>query len=115
MTWRIALFVGVLLAVACVAVGFTLNTSEVTVSSVEEANDAQWPSPFERPMKSMLPPPRGSARISWRRATPTPQELLLDEETDGDARLWYFAAGAILVLTLASLPLLRERERRRHA
>ena len=40
-------------------------------------------------------------------------EELRVAETDGDQRVWYFAAGAVLVLTLASPPLLRERDRRR--
>ena len=39
-----------------------------------------------------------------------PDRLVLE---DGDQGLWYFASAAVFVLTLASLPLLYERERRR--
>jgi hypothetical protein len=56
-----------------------------------------WPGPFER-------------EIWYRRGGSVVVVLV-----EGDENLWYFAAGAILVLTLASIPLLRERDRRRAA
>lgn len=114
MSWRIALLVGVFLALVCAAVGFTLQTSGVTASSVAEAREASWPSPFEREIRANITPSAVPARGEFARLEERRLLLaLLDAETDGDARLWYFAAGAVLVLTLASLPLLRERERRR--
>lgn len=113
-SWRIALFAGVFLAVVCAAVGFTLDTSQVTVSSADEAREASWPSPFEREIRANITPSAVPARSDFARLEERLRaEELLAAETDGDQRIWYFAAGAVLVLTLASLPLLRERDRRR--
>ena len=84
-----------LLAVACVAVGFTLDKSALEVrgtGDIEAKNT--WPSPFSR-------------EIWFDRR----DDVVVIEE--GDENLWYFAGAVILVVTLASLPLLRERDRRR--
>jgi hypothetical protein len=95
MPWRVALLVGVLLAVVCAAVGFTLDQSALEVRGTADAQaTSTWPSPFSR-------------EIWYQRRD---REAVI---TEGDEDLWYFAAGVILVVTLAALPLLRERDRRR--
>lgn len=95
MTWRIVLFLGVLLASMLAAVGAFLDSSSVRGRVNQEARYA-WSSPFEREVWAL--------NSSGERVT-----LI-----EGDQRLWYFAGGMLLVVTLASVPLLRERERRRN-
>jgi hypothetical protein len=94
MNWRIVLIGGVVAAIVCAMVGLVIDRSEVGVAEPKGVYYVhQWPSPFER-------------------------EVYLGDDhnallSEGDAELWYFASGAILALTLASLPLLVERELRR--
>lgn len=96
MNWRIVLVGGVFVAIVCGMVGLVIDRSEVGVDEPEGVYYVhQWPSPFER-------------------------EVFLGDDhnailSEGDSELWYFASGAILALTLASLPLLSEREGRRRA
>lgn len=59
--------------------------------------EEQWSGPFKRDV--WLAGDRAGARVVI---------------SDGDQDLWYFVGGAVLLLTLASVPLLRERERRLH-
>jgi hypothetical protein len=94
MSWRLVLFLGTLVAVALAAVGFTLDRADAHISGPDVVAEHEWPSPFER-------------ELSFRRG----DEVHVLAE--GDEDLWYAAAAGVLVLTLASLPLLAERDRRR--
>lgn len=98
MNWRAVLLIGAILAVACASIGFTLDVAAVQVRGTADpaVQGSSWPRPFAREV--WYPRPGGRRVI-----------------TKGDERFWYFAAGAIAVLTLASLPLLREREARARA
>jgi hypothetical protein len=96
-SWRAVLLVGAVLAVVAAGVGLFLDKSALQVRGTADLEWTNtWPAPFER-------------EIWYRRGG---SDVVLAE---GDENLWYFAAGAILVLTLASIPLLRERDRRRAA
>ena len=79
-------------------VGIYLGTRAVVLvppgNVLLEAEALQWPSPFERPIRAV-----------------GPNDVLTIEE--GDQALWYAASGAVAFLTLASLPMLWARERRR--
>jgi hypothetical protein len=95
MRWTTALFFGAILAVLLAGVGIAVQTWGVLFDEFPnslEVSDAQWPSPFERPIKSI-----GENR-----------DMVIQE---GDQGLWYFASGAVFFLTLASLPMLWVRER----
>jgi hypothetical protein len=93
-TWRVVLLAGIALAVAAGFVGLILDRSEVGVSAPIGVHYVdQWPTPFERQVY-----------------LGDDKRALLEK---GDSELWYFGAGAVAGLTLASLPLLIERERRR--
>jgi hypothetical protein len=93
MRWRLVLLAGIVLAVAMGCVGLALDRSEVSVGSPEGVPYVrQWPTPFEREI--------------WLR----PDHRAVLEE--GDKWLWYFGALAVAALTLASIPAVREWERR---
>ncbi len=94
MSWRILLIGAVVLAIALATTGLVLDRSEVGVVEPQGVYYVhQWPTPFEREV--FLEPDH---------------RALLSE---GDAELWYFAAGGLLALALAALPSLIARERRR--
>jgi hypothetical protein len=93
-SWRVVLLAGTVLAIAMGLVGLVLDRSEVGVSEPIGVHYVdQWPTPFERQVY-----------------LGDDKRALLEK---GDSELWYFGAGAMAGLTLASLPLLIERERRR--
>ena len=94
MNWRIVLLAGVALAIVCAAVGLGIDRNEVGVVDPQGVYYVhQLPNPFEREV--FLEPDH---------------RALLSE---GDSQLWYFAAWAVLALSLAAVPLLMERERTR--
>lgn len=94
MNWRTLLIAGLALAVSAAVTGLVIDRNEVGVAEPQGVYYVhQWPTPFEREVY----------------LEPDHRALL----SEGDAGLWYFAAGAILLLTLAAMPALVERERRR--
>jgi hypothetical protein len=96
MSWRAALFISVLLAVGLAAVGMVIETSTIHVLGLSEARSVErWPRPFRKDVSLTY---RGSA---------------IQAVAEGDRNLWYFAALAVLAVTLGALPLLRQRERAR--
>jgi type IV secretory pathway protease TraF len=91
--WRKLLIAGVTLAVAAALTGLVIDRNEVGVVEPQGVYYVhQWPTPFEREVY----------------LEPDHRALL----SEGDSGLWYFASGAILLLTLAAVPALVERERR---
>lgn len=112
MLWRVVLLAGTVLAVACASVALTLHSSAVTVESARDARAAAWPVPFSREVRvdvrpSAPPPSTALGRLIRRDAQAA--------ERDSHAPYWIFASGAIVVLTLASLPLLYHLDARRRA
>jgi uncharacterized membrane protein YdcZ (DUF606 family) len=98
-TWRGVLFTGALVAVALVAVGVVIDSASIHALGLRRAQAAeQWPSPFQQEVAVVYQDSAGESTLKG-----------------GDAPLWYFAGGAILALTLAALPLLRERDSHRRA
>jgi hypothetical protein len=94
MNWRRLLIAGVALAMAAALTGLVIDRNEVGVVEPQGVYYVhQWPTPFEREVY----------------LEPDHRALL----SEGDSELWYFASGVILLLTLASMPALVERERRR--
>lgn len=94
MNWRIVLVAGVVVAALLVSCGFFLDRNEVGVREPQGVYYVhQWPSPFER---EVFLEPDHRAMLS-----------------EGDSALWYFGGGLVMALTLASIPLLMERERNR--
>ena len=94
MNWRIVLIVGVSLSLLIAVVGLVIDRNEVGVADPQGVYYVhQWPTPFEREVY----------------LEPDHRAML----AEGDSALWYFTAGAVLALTLASIPLLMERERAR--
>ncbi len=93
--WRVVLLVGAVLMIALASVGFTLDVAAVQVRGTADPaiQHQEWPAPF--------------SRVVWYRQ-PGGRRVI----TEGDARIWYFAAGAVVLFTIASLPLLRDREAR---
>jgi hypothetical protein len=122
MGWRTALVIGAILAVVCVSVGFALDrsavgtaTAPVEMTSCSGEPDAAWPFPFGREVTYAEPPNeivRSRVREEYVECDQAEGTI---QVTDGDEDIWFFAAGVIVVLTIASLPLLHARERRREA
>ena len=96
MNWRIVLIAGVAIAALAALCGFVVDRNEIGVRDPQGVYYVdQWPTPFEREVY----------------LEPDHRAML----AEGDSALWYFSAGVILALTLASVPLLMERERGRRA
>lgn len=94
MNWRVVLIAGVCLSILLALGGLIIDRNEIGVLDPQGVYYAhQWPTPFER---EVFLEPDHHAMLS-----------------EGDSELWYFTSGAVLALTLASLPLLIDRELRR--
>ena len=94
MNARTLLIAGVTLAVAAALTGLVVDRNEIGVVEPQGVYYVhQWPTPFEREVY----------------LEPDHRALL----SEGDSELWYFTSGAIALLTLAAMPALIERDRRR--
>ncbi|MGD9572855.1 MAG: hypothetical protein AB7V62_13270 [Thermoleophilia bacterium] len=88
--WRVVLLAGVVATLLLASVGLVIQRSAVGIQD------------------------RGGLPYVEQPPTPFEYEVHLERDhnvvlADGDEDLWYFAAGAVLLLTLGSLPLLRAR------